>query len=342
MERPPTIGILEEFRLDFTECWERLPNKGLFFVLLAAWLALFQFLGNSTLGYINSPSLLKWMYLAYQPSVSAAVSDDGHGLLIPFLVVGLFWWKRKELMALPLRTWWPAILLVAFGLLLHLAGYAVQQPRVSIVGLFVGLFGLMGLAWGPQFLRHSLFPFFLFAFSVPLGSLAEAITFPLRLLVTRLVEVIAHFFLAIDVVRTGTGLTDPTGQYQYDVAAACSGIRSLVAIFMISTIYGFLTFRPMWKRLLMMAAAFPLAVLGNLARMLVIIIAADTGGQSAGNWAHENGFMSMIPYVPAILGLVFFGRLLGDASPPKPAAAQSGSRPPGNSAVSQPSSKASV
>ena len=44
-------GVLEEFRLEFVDCWQRLPNKGFFLGLLAAWVALFQFLGNSTLGY---------------------------------------------------------------------------------------------------------------------------------------------------------------------------------------------------------------------------------------------------------------------------------------------------
>src|SRR5437762_1230326 len=115
--------------------------------------------------------------------------------------------------------------MVAMGLVLHIAGYAVQQPRVSIVALFIGLYGLMALAWGPAWLGASFFPFFLFAFSVPLGSTAEAITFPLRLLVCRLVEFVCHFVLAIDIIRDGTKLIDPTGHYQYEVAAACSGMR---------------------------------------------------------------------------------------------------------------------
>ena len=55
MEKQPTDGILEEFRLEFLDCWRRLPNKGFFFILLAAWLALFQAVGNSTLGFIHSP-----------------------------------------------------------------------------------------------------------------------------------------------------------------------------------------------------------------------------------------------------------------------------------------------
>ena len=110
-----------------------------------------------------------------------------------------------------------------------------------------------------------------------------------------LVEVVAHWILGIDVIREGTQLFDPSGTYQYEVAAACSGMRSLIAIFLLATIYGFITFRSPWKRLFLMALAFPLAVLGNLARMLFIIMAAEIGGQEAGNYVHEGGIFSLVP-----------------------------------------------
>jgi exosortase len=259
---------------DTVDCWRRLPNKGFFFTLLAAWLAVFHFFGNSLLGYVHTPSLLTGMYSAY--NVPNPASDDGHGNFVPFLVVGLFWWKRKELLALPLQMWWPGLLILVVGMVLHVLGYALQQPRLSIIALFTGIYGLMGLAWGREWLRNSVFPFFLFAFSVPLGGQAAFITFPLRLLVTWLVTVTAHL-LGIDVVRMGTQLADPTGTYQYDVAAACSGIRSLIAIFLLATIYAFLMFRSPGKRLLLMASALPLAVLGNYLRLLLIIMAAELG-----------------------------------------------------------------
>jgi exosortase/archaeosortase family protein len=108
----------------------------------------------------------------------------------------------------------------------------------------------------------------------------------------------------------GTQLFDASGTYQYEIAAACSGIRSLIAIFLLATIYGFIAFRPMWKRLFLMALAFPLAVLGNLARMLFIIMAAGLGGQEAGNYVHASSIFSLVPYVPAIIGLLVVGRLM--------------------------------
>jgi exosortase len=290
---------------DTADCWRRLPNKGLFFALLAAWLAMFHFFGNSLLGYIHSPSLFAGMYAAYNNPNPA--SDDGHGNFVPFLVVGLFWWKRKELLALPLQIWWGGLLILIAGMVLHVLGYALQQPRISIVALFTGIYGLMGLAWGRGWLRKSIFPFFLFVFCIPLGGQAAFITFPLRLLVTWLVEMTAHL-LGIDVIRVGTQLFDSLRAYQYDVAPACSGIRSLIAIFLLATIYGFITFRSPWQRLLLMASAFPLAVLGNLARMLLIILAAEIGGQKWGNYVHESSIFSLIPYIPAIIGLLVIGR----------------------------------
>jgi len=315
IEKNTTNGIREEFRVAFLDCWHRLPNKGFFFILLAAWLTLFQFLGNSTLGYIHSrsPSLYRWMLDAYDPAGKYLRSDDGHGVIVPFVVLALFWWKRKALLSQPLRTWSPGLLLVCFALLLHVAGYMGQQPKVSVLALFIGIYGLTGLAWGPAWLRTSVFPFCLFAFCVPLGLQAQFISFPLRLLVSHLVEWFANGILAIDVQRVGTALTNANGQYQYEIAAACSGLRSLIATIGLAVVYSFVSFPNRWKRLLLMASAFPLAVFGNFVRMLTIIIAAEIGGQNAGNYIHEGGpggVFSLLPYVPAFAGLLLFGHWL--------------------------------
>src|SRR5690606_27438991 len=109
--------------------------------------------------------------------------------------------------------------------------------------------------------------------------------------------------LGIDVIRMGNLLFDPTGSYQYEIAAACSGIRSLVVIFLISTLYAFVFFRSPWRRLVMIALAVPMAVLGNLLRMLCIVIAAAIGGQEWGNAVHDGSISSLLPYVPAIMGV---------------------------------------
>jgi exosortase len=308
MNEAQTKAAPHDWRTDTMECWQRLPNKGFFFGLLAAWALLFQFFGNSILGYVHTPSLFEWLYNLYNVG-GEENNDSSYGNLIPFLVVGIFWWKRKELLALPLSLWWPGLWLLAGALLLHILSYLVQQPFVSVVAMFAGIYALMGLAWGRAWLRHSSYPFFLFIFSVPLAAKLNFILFPLRLFVVWLVERVAHL-IGIGVIRQGTQLMDPSGNYGYDVVAACGGIRSLIAIFLLATVVAFGILRRPGHRIFLMSLAVPFSVLGNVMRLLAIIIAAEMGGQKWGDYVHEGGplgIISLLPYIPGIIGLLWIG-----------------------------------
>jgi exosortase len=285
---PSGLSFWEEFRW----YWQRWPAKGMFFCLLAAWLLLFQFLGNSTLGYIETRSLFGWMRYSYSQS-----ADDQHGYLIPIVVLMLFWWKRKELLAVAEEAWMPGIAIVALGLLVHLVGYRVQQTRISILGFAVGLYGLLGAVWGRRFMLSSSFPMILFIFSIPLSTVGDTLTYPLRILVTKISVAIGHEVLAMPIVRDGSQILGPDGVY--DVAPACSGIRSLTALGAVTLIYAFVTFSDRWKRLAVLAAAIPLAVAGNVGRVTSVLILGDVFGK---------GFAMQLEQY---LGLVTFTVALG-------------------------------
>lgn len=309
----PAAG--QQSATDFADAWERLPNKAFFFTLLAAWLLLFQFLGNATFGYVDTSSLFRWMYVAYKGNGW----EEGHGLLIPLAVIGLLWWKRNRLLAADNRVWWPALFLMAGALFLQMLGYVVQQPRLSIVSLYFGIYALTGLAWGPAWMRASFFPMFLFIFCIPfatLGAPVTTVTFYMRIFVAKTVAIIGSNIMGLDVVRTGTQLYNSDHSYGYDVAAACSGLRSTVSILALSTIFGFVSFDKNWKRLVMIASAFPLAMLGNTIRMMCIIVAAEGWGRKWGDFVHENAICSVLPYVPAFLGLMALDHWLRDRPPP--------------------------
>ena len=321
-DNPENTAAASGFGAEFARCWRRLPNKAIFLTLLAAWMLLFQFLGNATFGYIDTSSLMRWMIKAYWNPPEGGdhhwsigyfmngFSDDGHGFLIPVVVLVLLWWKRERLLSLANQLWWPGLILLAAALLLHLVGYLVQQPRISIVALFAGIYALAGLAWGPAWLGATFFPFILFAFCIPVTSIGEPITFPLRNFVAKVVAFACNDVLGMNVVREGTQMFNSAHTYRYEVAAACSGLRSLIAILALSTIYGFTSFETGWKRVLIVLSAFPLAVIGNVLRMMCIIIAAEMFGQATGDKVHENTFFSLVPYVPAVIGMMWLGRWL--------------------------------
>jgi exosortase/archaeosortase family protein len=67
--------------------------------------------------------------------------------------------------------------------------------------------------------------------------------------------------------------------------------------------------------MLLLALAVPLAILGNVARLLLIILAAETFGQSAGGFVHDNSFFSIMPYMPAFGGFWFLTRWLAEPEP---------------------------
>jgi exosortase len=304
--------------------WRSLPAKFVLFGLLAAWILLFQRLGNSTFGYIDTASLFGWLNYSYANS-----QDDEMGRYMPFLVLALCWWKRDELLAVPKVPWLGGAVILAAALVLHVLGFMIQQARLSTVAFYLGVYGLLGALWGRAFLRAVFFPFFLLVFCIPVGTLADTLTLPLRMLATTITAGISRYGLGVALIRSGTMIFDANGTFQYEVATACGGLRSLTATLALASIYAFVSLERSWKRLAMIASALPLAVAGNVLRLTIIIVVAEAFGQKTGDWVHENTFFSMLPYVPAFLGLGALGSLLREplAASPSTAAADAAGRP---------------
>ena len=131
--------------------------------------------------------------------------------------------------------------------------------------------------------------------------------------------------LGIDIFQQGVQIWDDQGKYKYAIAAACSGLRSLIVTLAFFTIYGFVSFRKVWKTVLIVLSAFPLAVAGNVFRLTLIIFAAEMvetakpgSGQAAGDFVHDNGILSLLPYVPAFIGVLILGRIIKEDDRPQP------------------------
>lgn len=287
----------------------RLPHKGLFLVLLLAWVALFHYVGSGILGYggvTPTVSIFEWLEQLYHFS-----PDERIGKFIPVVVLALLWWKRAELMEVRKQVWWPGMVLLAIAMLLHVFGYMIQQQRVSLVAFFVGLYALTGLLWGYFWMKATFFPYFLFAFVMPFNTYADRITLPLRLLATWLTVKVVKL-IGIGALQEGTTIVDPAGRYHYNVAVACSGLRSLTVMLALACIVAFVSFDRPWKRLFIIGMAVPLAVLGNTLRLLLIVITAENFGQASGDYVHADWKFSLVPYIPVMVGLVLIGRWLRD------------------------------
>ena len=322
---PPAPTLAEELLREARVFWGRLPDKPLFLALLGAWAVLFHFLGHCSFNFTDQPSLFAWMWGAW----SAPALEAEHGKLVPFVVLALLWLRRNQLLATPARRWPPALAGLTAALALHVIAFTVQQPRVSMVALAGGAWWLVGLVWGPGWLRKTLFPFLLLGFCVPLEALGEGVLFQLRLLVTKISVGIGHDLLGLDVLRDGTRIFNSARTFNYDVAPACSGIRSLASLLAVTTIYGYVSFRAPWKRVAMIALAAPLAVAGNVARITTVIILAEAFGHKTGAAAETNlGYVTFAVAIGLMLAAGWLMREQPSASPPtEPANSPDGDQP---------------
>jgi len=212
-------------------------------------------------------------------------SDFEHGVIFPFLLAGLIFWRRKEILAARGPGEWLGLVPAIFGALLFLLSYRTIQWRVAIIGLPFLLTGSVWYLWGRRAAWLLAFPLFLIWLAIPVGFLQQA-TGGLQLIATRLAHAGASLF-GVPTTITGNRLmmTDGAG---FDVDEGCSGIRSLWALMLIAAAWTYVTRIPMWKRVLLFASAFPIAIIGNALRLIsIFIIAKYSGAHFAGSTWHD-------------------------------------------------------
>ena len=135
---------------------------------------------------------------------------------------------------------------------------------------------------------------------IPLPFLVyEAIAFPLKLFVAKY-SVLCLRALGLVVWREGNIIMLP--QTVLQVADACSGLRSLIAVLALGVALAF-SF-PMYsgKRLLLILITLPVAVIANLFRVVATgIIAHCYGAKVAEGFFHEFAGLTIFAFTMAII-----------------------------------------
>ena len=281
----------------------RTVGLGLFVILLAG---VYHFLGMSVYVASNHGSAFRHLHLAWSGTTSGAI-DYSHAYLIPFVSLYLVWSKRKELQKLRYAAWAPGLLPLGLGFTMHVLGYRAQLPQLSLAVFPLLLWLGVTCLYGRDVARQVLFPCVLLCFCLPLDFLSAA-TLPLRVMATH-VSVAVMQGLCVPCEAAGTAIVALGKEnMSLDVADACSGLRSITALTAIATIYGYLS-QPTWPRMLIcFLSALPLAVVGNIFRVLVVGLSYGYGGRELGDLSHKvSGYLV---FIGALVPLLFLGRWL--------------------------------
>lgn len=194
-------------------------------------------------------------------------------------------WKVALLTALVL----PAYAIARIGSIVELEGYLMYA------GLLIMLYSVAGLAvmrriWFPLFYLTFVFP--------PPDTIVALITQPMKIYVSlaavRLLDLAGYPI-------GGEGVHIYIGQYQLLVAAACSGLNSLISLTALSLLYIYIRHQAEAGYALLLAMlTFPVAVLANLVRVLILILLTYHFGEAAGQgFLHE--FAGLTMFVAALL-----------------------------------------
>jgi exosortase len=242
-------------------------------------------------------SIMLWAWNHWLPNL-----NQEHGKLVIPISALLVWFHRKKLKEAPKAGSNWGLAFIAAGFLLVLLGTRAQQPRITMLAIPLLLFGMVLFLWGVQVARILAFPIGFLVFMIPVGALQQT-SFRLQFLITGVVQALSAL-VGIKIEAVGTTLRAVNGTWGFDIAEGCSGIRSLVAIIMLTAVYTHIFESVWWKKLVLLAFSIVFAVIANVGRIFTIILIAKAGHpELAGGIYHEySGFISF----PVALGAMLF------------------------------------
>jgi exosortase len=242
-------------------------------------------------------SVSQWLMDAWNPE-----TDYEHGWMFPFVIVGLILMRLKEIRAsVGPGAWWGLGVVLA-GVAAYAIGYRTLQPRITAGALPMLIWGSVVYLGGARMGWKLAFPLFFFWLAVPLPGFQQA-TVHLQLIATKSAHHLSDL-LGVATYYQGTEIFSRDGSWEpLSVAGGCSGIRSLMALLMISAVWAYIAKMDLWKRVLLFLSAFPLAIFGNVLRVTSIFVIAEYGDAK---WAREtwHDWSGLLLFYPISLAML--------------------------------------
>ena len=259
--------------------------------------------------FLLLPLLVLTYYNIVPPMVTQWNNDPNysHGFIVPFIAAYFLYERREELWKTESAPAPLGLLIIIFGLLQLCVGYLAFELYTMRSSLIVLLAGLILYFFGTKVFRVMLLPVLYLFFMVPLPYIVyDAVAFPLKQLVAKY-SVDALQLIGVIIIREGNILILP--ETTLEVADACSGIRSLVSLVALAAAFALITQKVTYKRIIMIIAAIPIAILTNGLRVMGTgILAQYWGAKAAEGFFHE--FAGLAVFAVALVMLAGLGSLL--------------------------------
>jgi exosortase A len=189
-----------------------------------------------------------------------------HGFVVPPISMWLIWlaWPRlRTLVPQPSALW--LIPMAATGAL-WLAGELASINSITQFALVALLILTVPAVAGTRVARECAFPLGFLLFAVPIGEFL----LPQLMQWTADFTVLALRLTGVPVYREGMQIVIPSGTWS--IVEACSGVRYLIASLVVGTLYAYLNYRTLRKRLLFIGVAILIPIVANWIRAYMIVM----------------------------------------------------------------------
>jgi len=244
-----------------------------------------------------------------------------YGALVPFTVAWLVWRRRASLATILPEGSWTGLPILLLSMFSYFVGYRANNYYFGY--LSIQLFALGAVVWmlGWRWMRALAFPWLVLGTAWPLYFLEDRLGFPLRLISTEGVMAIVHL-LHLPVLAEGTSLFSASpgseiGSWMtLKVDGPCSGMNALFALMFVALLYAHHQQPTQLRRALLFACSIPLAILGNMVRIGVLIGGCALFGQDFAVGNEQNEMSSfhlaagLLVFVVAFAGLQQISRLV--------------------------------
>ena len=232
-------------------------------------------------------ALLILLYLpVLKPMVSEWLNDEnmGHALFVPVVAGYLVWLDRERIMSTPVKRYWPALTLVAWGFCQMIVGFLGADFFTARTAFLIAVVGIIWTIAGTAVLHTLAYPLFvlLFMIRIPL-FIYQRITFPLQLLASQVAAAVLDL-VGIPVMRNGNVMV--LADKSLEVVEACSGIRSLLSLTFLAVAYGRLFESRVWVRVALFVATIPIAIACNAFRVTLTGMLTEWAPQFAEGFYH--------------------------------------------------------
>ena len=230
-----------------------------------------------------------------------------HGILIPFVTIYLIWQKREELALIEkAKSAWGLPLIIT-GMLMHAFASLMRVYFISGFSMLIVLVGLILFFYGFAVFRKILFPvlFLVFMIPVPLVIITN-ISFKMKIFAAEIATTVLNNS-GIPAIREGSVIRMRHAQVIVD--DVCSGLRSLISLMALGSIFAYWMKSTMTKRGILFLTTVPIAIITNVFRVIFLSSVAEIwGAQYAAGILHDiSGFLV---FALAFVLLYIIGRIL--------------------------------